>query len=130
MLISIEIRQFCLKTTKTSYLMKSHSYFIKSDCDIRKVLFWRAKITLYSTVFIAVLFPRPSAFKGRQKDALVQNPGSTFFRELSKALKLASVGIQPGCVCERLKSGETHLSRVGFYKLSGIDLEWNGLAQI
>lgn len=86
-------------------------------------------MTLYSVVFIAVLFPILSAFKGRQKDALVQNPGSAFFRELSKALKLASVGIQPDCVCERLKSREMHLSNVGFYKLSGIDLEWNALAQ-
>lgn len=84
---------------------------------------------LFIQLFLLLFFFLPSAFKVRQKDALVQNPGSAFFREPSKALKLASVGIQPNCVCERLKSGEMHLSMVGFYKLSGIDLEWNGLAQ-
>lgn len=73
------------------------------------------------------LYPLPS--KSVKKMLLCRTQGLRFFRELSKALKLASVGIQPDCVCERLKSGEMHLSRVGFYKLSGIDLEWNGLAQ-
>lgn len=66
-------------------------------------------------------FSIPSAFKIERKDALVKNRGSVCFEKLSKALKLASVGIEPDCACERLKSGEMHLSRVGFYKLSGID---------
>jgi len=78
---------------------------------VHKVLFWEAKIgqiALYSVVFIAVFPTIPSAFKVRQKDAgkTMQKPGSVCFRELSKALKLAPVGIQPDCAFERLKSGD------------------------
>lgn len=75
-------------------------------------------IQLFSLLFF---FSILSAFRSERKDALVKNPGSVCFGDLSKALKLASVGIEPDCACERLKSGKMHLSRVGFYKLSGID---------
>lgn len=116
------------KSTKI-FLMKSQASFIKSDCVYIKSCFRGHRLgrLLSIQLFLLLsfpLYPLPSKSGKRMQNP---NPGSACFRELTKALKWASVGIQHDCAFERLKSGDAFHQSGFLYSLRHwFGMEWIG----